>query len=226
MSTLCWFPSSGSAAVSPTPDAATWNGHVNTVSRPLNFTRGGTALTQLDYNPDAVDHLVDLNTMVAQFVSQILPAQVINAQQIGWGARMLEAVATNNLFPMLRLYCVNENGTSNLGNILVGTRQATELATALTGAAYVQAGSAVTLTQGWRLVAEWGGGGLPTNAATDTHNMSIVFGEAFATGNMNLPQQADTTACNAMVIFSEDLIIGITPAQGYASGMVPSGKSS
>src|SRR3972149_1969335 len=103
MSTVVWCPSSGSAAVSPTPDSGTWTLHVNTVSRPLNFTRGNTALTTLAYNPDAADHLVDGNSMIAQFVSQILPPQTIAAQQIVWGARMLEAAASNNLFPLLRL---------------------------------------------------------------------------------------------------------------------------
>ena len=224
MATVCWCPSSGSAAVSPTPDAGTWTLHVNSVSRPLNFTRGDTALTTLAYNVDGADHLVDGNTMVAQFVSQILPAQAIAAQQIMWGARMLEAVATNNLFPMLRLYCVNGAGTSNLGNILVGTRQATELATSLTGAAYVQAGSAVTLTEGWRLVAEWGGGGLPTNTATDTHNMSIAFGDPLATGAASLVQNGDTGACPAMIMFSNDLIINITPPINTGVLSAPVGK--
>lgn len=224
MSTICWCPSSGSAAVSPTPDATTWNGHVNSVSRPLLFTRSGTALTTLAYNPDGADHLVDLNSMVAQFVSQILPAQVIPAQQVSWGARYLEAAASNNLFPMLRLYCVNEDGTTNLGNILAGTRQATELGTGLTAAAYVQAGSAVTLTQNWRLVAEWGAGGLPVNTATDTHNMSIAFGDPNASGSENFPQNGDTTACASIIVFANDIITGITPPMTMGVLSAPVGK--
>jgi hypothetical protein len=205
MSTTCWFPSSGTAAVSPTPDATKWNGHVNTVSRPLEFTRGGSALTTLAYNPDAVDHLVDVNSMVAQFVSAILPPQTVNAQQIFWGARYLEAAASNNLFPMLRITGWNAAGTTQLGVILAGTRQATELATALTGACYIEAGSSVTFSEPWRLVIEWGGGGLPVNTATDTHNMSIAFGSPLATGAGNLGQNGDTTAFPPTVDFSEDL---------------------
>jgi hypothetical protein len=205
MSTHCWFPSSGTAAVSPTPDATTWNLHVNSVSRPLNFVRGSSALATLAYNPDGADHIVDGNSMIAQFVSPILPPQAVAAQQIGWGARMLEAAASNNLFPMLRLTGWNAAGTTQLGVILAGTRQATEMATALTGACYIQAGSAVTFSEPWRLVAEWGCGGLPVNTATDTHNASIEFGEAFASGNMNLGQQGDTTAFPPSLLFSEDL---------------------
>src|SRR3990167_3187951 len=206
MATICWCPSSGTAAVSPTPAAATWTLHVNTVSRPLNFTRGNTALTTLTYNPDAADHLVDGNSMVAQFVSEILPPQTIAAQQIGWGTEMLETAASNNLFPMLRLYGCNVSGGSNLGTMLVGTRQATELATGLAGAAYVQAGSAVTFNEPWRLVAEWGVGGLPVNTATDTHNASMVFGDPFATGAMTLIQNGDTGNGPAVIVFSNDII--------------------
>ncbi len=212
MSTLCWLPSSGSAAVSPTPDAATWTLHVNTVSRPLNFVRADTALTTLAYNPDAADHLVDGNTMVAQFVSDLLPPQTVAAQQIGWGARMLEAAASNNLFPMLRLYGCNAAGTTNLGTLLAGTRQATELGTSLTGAAYTQASTAQTFNEPWRLVAEWGAGGLPVNTATDTHNMSIAFGDPLATGSLNLPQNGDTTACTPVLIFSNDLVLAFPAA--------------
>jgi hypothetical protein len=192
--------------VSPTPDSGVWNLHINTVSRPLNFTRGDTALTTLAYDPDAADHLVDGNSMIAQFVSQILPPQSIPAQQILWGARMLEAAASNNLFPMLRLYGCNAAGDTNLGTILAGTRQATELGTSITGACYAQAGSAVTFNEPWRLVAEWGVGGLPVNSATDTHNASIAFGDPLATGAGNLPQQGDTTACPALILFSEDIL--------------------
>jgi hypothetical protein len=207
MSTVCWFPSSGSAPVSPTPDAGTWTLHVNTVSRPLNFIRGSSALTTLAYNPDGADHLVDGNSMVAQFVSAVLPPQTVNAQQIGWGARMLEAAASNNLFPLLRLYGCNEAGSSNLGTLLAGTRQATELATAITGAAYIQTSTGQTFNESWRLVAEWGVGGLPVNTATDTHNASIAFGETFASGAMNLAQNADTTAFPPMIVFSENLLL-------------------
>jgi len=206
MATAFYLPSSGAAPVSPTPDAATWTLHVNTVSRPLNFTRGNTALTTLAYNPDAADHLVNGNSMIAQFVSEILPPQAVAAQQILWGARMLEVAASNNLFPMLRLYGCNVAGSSNLGTILAGTRSATELGTAITGACRVEAGSAVTFNEPWRLVAEWGVGGLPVNTATDTHNASIAFGDPLASGAGNLPQNADTTACTPLILFSNDII--------------------
>jgi len=207
MSTILWCPSSGAAAVSPTPDAGTWTLHINTVSRPLNFTRGASAKTSLAYNPDAADHLVDGNSMIAQFVSQVLPPQTIPAQQIGYGAEMLEVVATNNLFSILRLYGCNVAGTTNLGTLLAGTRHTVELTTALLGSCRVDPGSAVTFNEPWRLVAEWGVGGLPTaSAGVDAHNASISFDESFATGAMILPQDADGGNCPSNIVFSNDIV--------------------
>jgi hypothetical protein len=208
MSTILWCPSSGTAAVSPTPSAATWTLHVNSVSRPLNFTRGDTALTVLQYYVDgAVDHIVDGNSMIAQFVSQILPPQTIAAQQIAYGARMIEEVNSNTLFCMLRLYGCNVTGTTNLGTILAGERGTTELATSDNARVQILAGSAVTFNEPWRLVAEWGVGGLPVaGAGIDSHNASITFGDPFAVGASILPQNNDNTACPAIIIFSNDII--------------------
>jgi hypothetical protein len=124
---------------------------------------------------------------------------------------MAESFATNDLFPMLRLYACSVDGTTNLGTILAGTRQATELAATVTGVCYIQAGSAITPTAPWRLVAEWGGGGLPTASVdTDSHNMSIAFGEVLAT-DLFLIQNGDTSVVPPMIIFSETIKMSITP---------------
>lgn len=208
MATILYLPSSGAAAVSPTPAAADWTLHVNNVSRPLNFSRADTSLSTLAYNPDGADHLVDGTSMIAQFVSQILPPQTIAAQQILFGFRALEAAASNNLFPTIKIYGCSVDGTSNLGNIKNIFRSAvTELGTSITGAceAFASTG-AVTYNVPWRLVVEIGVGGLPVNTATDTHNASIAFGDPLATGAQNLPQNADTTACTPCIIFSNDII--------------------
>jgi len=207
MATVCYFPSSGTAPVSPTPSGTDWNLHINTVSRPLEFTRGGSALVSLAYNPDAVDHLVDGNSMIVQFVSPILPPQAVAAQQIYCGFRAFEVVASNNLFPCFKIYGCNVAGTSNLGNIVPFRRSAVlELATALTGVSEAMAGSAVTFNEPWRLVVELGAGGLPVDTTTDTHNASIAFGSPLATGALNLPQNADVTAATPLLLFSNDII--------------------
>jgi hypothetical protein len=209
---LLWLPSSGTAAVSPTPSATDWTLHVNTVSRPLNFTRGDTALTTLAYNPDAADHLVAGTSMIAQFVSQILPPQNVPAQQIAFGARMLEVAAGNNLTLRWKIYGVNVAGSSVLGTILAITAGATELATAITGVGRIAVGSSVTFNEPWRLVVEIGVGGTPTTPGT--HNASVAFGDPLATGALTLAQDADTGACPAQVIFSNTIEIhfGVRPA--------------
>ena len=222
MATICYLPASGAGAVTVTPSGTDWNLHVNASNRlKLNFTRQNTALSTIAYNPDAADHLVDGNSMHSQFVSDILPPQVIAAQQITLGFRCLEVAASNNLFPAWKLYAVTVDGVTPLGNIVAFFRSAlAEMATAITGYCQTVAGSALTLNVPWRLVLEIGGGGLPVNTATDTHNLSIALGDPMATGAQNLPQQADTTACTPMLVFSNDLIVNFAgPRAGYQVGV-------
>jgi len=212
MATVLYVPSSGTAAVSPTPAAADWTLHVNTVSRPLQFTRQNTALTTLAYNPDGADHLVAGTSMIAQFVSQILPPQTIAAQQVALGLRMLEVAAGNNLTPRWKIYGCNVSGSSNLGTILAITSGATELSTSITGESQAALTTARTFNEPWRLVIEIGVGGTPTTPGT--HNASAAFGDPMATGAFQMPQDQDTTACTPLLIFSNDIVttFGVYPS--------------
>lgn len=205
MSTIFWLPASGSAPVSVTPSATDWDGHINTVQRPLNLIRGSSALTVLAYAPDAADHLTNVASMIAAYVSQILPPQNVPAQQIGFGGRFLESNALNNLLVAWKLYGVNVAGNTNLGTIKAIGTVATEIPTAATGKGAVAAGSSTTFYEPWRLVLEVGGDGLPTTGG-GRHNFSFYEGEAFATGAISLVQDADTGACPPMLIFSQDLL--------------------
>ena len=218
MATICYLPSSGSAAVSPTASGTDWTLHINTISRPLNFTRGNTALTTLAYNPDGAAHLVAGTAMLAQFVSQILPPQAIAAQQIAIGLRCLEALATNNLTLRTKIYGCNVAGSSNLGNILPTASGTVEYGTSISGICNAYAGSAVTFNEPWRLVVELGSGGTPTT--TGTHNASMAFGDPMATGAFNFPQSADTTACTPILVFSNDIITSFGgPNANYRVGL-------
>ena len=212
MATVLYVPSSGTAAVSPTPAAADWTLHVNTVSRPLQFTRQNTALTTLAYNPDGADHLVAGTSMIAQFVSQILPPQTIAAQQVALGLRMLEVAAGNNLTPRWKIYGCNVSGSSNLGTILAITSGATELSTSITGESQAALTTARTFNEPWRLVIEIGVGGTPTTPGT--HNASAAFGDPMATGTFQMPQDQDATACTPLLIFSNDIVatFGVYPS--------------
>lgn len=204
MATLFWLPASGSAPVTVTPSSTDWDGHINTVRRPLNLVRGSTALTALAYAPDSADHLTNVATMIAAYVSQILPPQVVAAQQIGFGGRFLESNALNNLLVAWKLYGVNVAGDTNLGTIKAVGTIATEIPTAATGKGAQAAGSAVTFNEPWRLVLEVGADGTPATGG-GRHNFTFYEGEAFATGAMSLCQDADTGACPPMLIFSNNL---------------------
>jgi hypothetical protein len=210
MATTFYLPASGARAVTVAPSAASWTLHINAAAGALLrmvLDRIDTALATIAYNPDAADHLVDGSSMAMQYVSDILPPQVIAAQRILFGARCLEAVATNNLYPAWKLYAVTADGATPLGDIVPYFKSAlAEMATALTGYAEVRAGSALTLNVPFRLVLEIGASGLPTNTATDTHNHSWAMGDPMATGAANCIQQADTTAAAPELTFSTDLI--------------------
>lgn len=207
MATLFWLPSSGTAPVSPTPSGTDWDGHINSVSRPMNLVNGGSAITTLAYAPDAVDHLVDLASMCAQFVSVILPPQTIESQVIALGCRTLEAVATNNLFEAWKLYAVDVAGNTVLGTLVPIFKSAIgEMATTITGYLEGRTSSALTLNEPFRLVLEVGADGLPTNTATDTHNHSYGFGEAFAAGALNLAQNDDAGSCPSTLLFEDGII--------------------
>jgi len=210
MATTCFFPSAGAAPVSPTPSGTDWTLHLSGNSRLLEFANSESAITSLAYNPDAADHLVDGTSHICQFVSQLLPPQVVAAQQVHVSFRALEVAASNNLFPCFKVYGCDAAGTTNLGNIVPFRRSAVlELATSLTGVAEAMAGSAVTFTEQWRLVVELGVGGLPVNTATDTHNATIEFGSTMATGARGLGQNGDTTACPALIIFENDILTSV-----------------
>jgi hypothetical protein len=220
MATLFWLPSSGSASVSPTPSGTDWTLHINSVSRPMNLVNGGSALTSLAYAPDAVDHLVDGSAMCAQFVSDILPPQTIGAQVVALGARTLEAAASNNLNEAWKLYAVNVAGNTVLGTLVAYFKSAIgEIATSSTGYMEGKTSSAVTLNEPFRLVLEVGASGLPVNTATDTHNHTWVFGEAFAAGAQNLAQNDDTTACPATLLFEDGIKTEFTPMTGARIGI-------
>lgn len=210
MSTTFWLPSSGARAVTVAPSAASWTLHINAAAAALLrmvLDRSNTALTSIAYAPDAADHLVDGSAMCMQYVSDILPPQVIPAQQILFGARCLEAVATNNLFPAWKLYAVTADGATPLGDIVPYFKSAlAEMATSLTGYCEVRAGSALTLNAPFRLVLEIGASGLPTNTATDTHNHTYAVGDPMATGAGNCIQQADNTAAAPELTFSNELV--------------------
>ena len=217
MSTVCWCPSSGSAPVTVTPSSTDWDGHINNVQRPLNFERGGSAYASLTYYPDGADHLTDVATMLAAFVSTVLPPQIVPAQSVGFGTRVLEVNALNNQFLAWKLYGVNVAGDTNLGTLKAISKFSSEFAQVLTGVGQIQTSSAITFNEPWRLVLEVGSDGLPVGGGN--HNIEFEFGEALPTGAMTLIQHQDTTVGPAMLIFSQDLILVPPSYAGFRIGL-------
>jgi hypothetical protein len=218
MSTICWCPASGSAPVSVTPSTSDWDGHINTVQRPLNFTNGGTASTILNYAPDAADHLTDVASMIAAFVSQVLPPQTVAAQNVGFGGRFLESNTLNNLYLAWKLYGVSVDGASNLGTLkAISKFVGTEIPNAATGKAEIATISAVTFNVPWRLVLEVGADGLPTTGG-GRHNFSIYAGETWAT-SVQLVQDGDTSVCPMILIFSKDLRVDYNGNANFQAGI-------
>jgi hypothetical protein len=186
---------------------AVWD-HDSGNNRVMNLVRGSSALTTLAYNPDAVDDLVDKDSLVCQFVSDILPPQAIAAQLIFLNVLALEVAASNNLQLSWGLRAFNTAGSTALATLLSVARNGVEVGTALTGASSSRTSTLATMTEDFRLVLEVGLGGLPVNTATDTHNGSIQFGEAPASGTVpTFPQHGDTTTGGPpFLLFSQSLL--------------------
>ena len=173
----------------------------------MNLTRGASALTTLAYNPDAVDHLVSVDSLIAQFVSDILPPQSVPAQLVFLNLLALEVAASNNLQLSWALRAFDAALLGSLATLLAIGRTGVEVGTALTGASSSRTTTLANIDEPWRLILEVGLGGTPTNTATDTHNGSLQFGEAPASPTVpTFPQQADTTAGGPpFLLFSQDL---------------------
>ena len=222
---MLWLPSNTTAAVSPTPSATDWDGHVNSVSRQLLFGANGSALTTLAYAPDAGDDITDVRTMAAQFVSEIMPPQNCAADAISICLLCAEDDASNNLFLSWKLYACNVAGTSNLGNLIDVRNDGTEMvATTLTGRADITASLALNLIVPFRLCLEVGWDGLPTSGAgTNAHNASLRLG-ALNTGSF--PQNASTTDVSPVVIFGNDIKRYATATPGpYQRGVMSGGMA-
>lgn len=208
MATILFMPSTGSAAVSPTPSGTDW-GHINNVSRPLLFTASGSTRTTLNYAPDGGADLTNKNAMFAQFVSDVLPPQTIPSQDLIIAVDASETSSTNNLFVAWKVYAVSVDGTTVLATLSAIQRDGVEvLSTGLTGRSDGHnAIGANTFTVPFRLVLEIGLGGTPT--VTENHNGGMRFGEDTA----NFSQDASTVSGRPFLLFSSDLQLHFESAQ-------------
>lgn len=206
MASRLYFPSSGAAAVNPPISGADWS-HIAAQRRPLNAVQGSSAIQTLTVTPDAADHLVAGAVFLVQYVSALLPPQVVLAQAVKIQARVSEADAANNLALAWRIWASSEDGQTNLGTLLALKVDGTEAATSLTNRGDSATTSEVALTVNWRMIVELGMSGTPTAAAgTQGHNGAISLGEA---GAVDLPEDdAATAAGTPWIQFARPLKIG------------------
>lgn len=222
MATRLYFASSGLPAVSPAI-TADWDAHVNVARRPLNATNGGSAMATVTYTPDAADHLVAGRAHVVQFVSDVLPPQVIPAQTVKLQVRAAEANAGNNLFLAWKVFAISSDGGTVLGTLVAVRADGTEAATALTSRSDSATSAEFIGAEPFRLVVELGFSGTPTaSSGVQGHNGSMSFGED---GAADLPEDDIATgALNPWVQFSQNLTFRIGSSYaGFAFDGVCSG---
>jgi hypothetical protein len=199
-----YLPSSGTAALTPTANAA-WS-HVNAVYRPMSVTKGGTASASSTYSPDAADHLVAGDAVNVTFVStEVLAAQTITAQAVKLAIQASETNAGNNLSLAWEVYAVTSNGT--VRGTLVSKRTAgTELPTAITGRFASVTCAALAVQDGDRLVLRVGYSGTPVGAGgVQGHNGTVRLMDVNAQGDLPESDGSTSAILNPWLEFANDL---------------------
>jgi hypothetical protein len=199
-----YLPSAGTAALTPTANAA-WT-HVNAVYRPMRVTKGGTASASSTYSPDAADHLVAGDAVNVTFVStEVLAAQTITAQTVKLAIQASETNAGNNLSLAWEVYAVSSNGT--VRGTLVSKRTAgTELPTTITGRFASVTCSALAVQDGDRLVFRVGYSGTPVGAGgVQGHNGTVRLMDVSAQGDLPESDGSTSAILNPWLEFANDL---------------------
>ena len=174
MATRFYLPSSGTApSITPAFDSA-WEDTSIAVRLPVTTYKKNTALTTIAFD-DA--NAANKDVLFRQYISPPLLAQTIAAQTIKFQIRASEPDSGNNLFTVIGIRVVSNNGTSVIGTILSVTRDATEIVlTTLTNRLFSATSSSLAVSEGDRLVIEIGLAGDPGNGKS--HDGSIRIGDA------------------------------------------------
>lgn len=185
MATRMFFSQGTLAPVTPPAPSADWEHISGAGSRKLLQSPDTSTLTSTAYTPDAADHLVSADAHHRTFVSDGLTAQTLTGN-VKAQFQGLEANAGNNVSLTLKVLVISNDGTTVLNTLLAITRDATELATALTNRIFdsVAMGS-YACAAGDRLAVEVGVGGTPTGASgTQGHNGTLRFGCNASSGDL------------------------------------------
>jgi hypothetical protein len=199
-----YLPSSGTAALTPTANAA-WS-HANAVYRPMSVAKGNTASADLTYSPDGSDHLVAGDATAVTFVStEELAAQTIAAQTIKLAVQARETHAGNNLALAYEVYVVAPNGSVR-GTLVSKRTTGAELPTAITGRFTSVQGASVVSQAGDRLVLRVGYSGTPTGAGgVQGHNGAVRLMDVSAQGDLPESDGSTSAILNPWLEFANDL---------------------
>ena len=176
MATRFYLPSTGNAAVTPTPSAG-WEDISGYVSRRCVTTKIGSAMTTFSF-VDADETSKDC--LLLQYVSDPITAQTIGTSPATITMRCKERATSCNMNMSVYIAVVSGDGTTVRGVIHAQSRGTSEFsALALVDRFRTPAVTSVDALEGDRIVIEIGGGGDP--GAGSDHDFDMSFGDDSST---------------------------------------------
>ena len=176
MATRFYLPSSGTATVSPTFNIGWEDTSIATRLPAFTYKKSTTMTTVSFLDADKTNR----DVLFRQYITPPLVAQTIASQTIKFQIRGSENHTGNNMFTALHVRAVNNAGSADIGTILALTRDATEVVlTTLTNRLFSATSTALTVSEGDRLVFEIGTGGDPA-ATSNGHDCDLRIGDAAA----------------------------------------------
>jgi hypothetical protein len=223
MATRFYFPLTEAAAVSPTISGTDW-GHIEATPircRLLITTPDASTLTDVANAPDSADHIADVNSLHRQYVSDPLGAQQLSGT-VKAQLQASELHVSNNLQLTIKIYVVDQAGTTQKETLLAITRRGTEATTAMRNTSFASIAIAtVDIEVNDRIVVEVGLGGLPTSGGgTNRHNGSLRWGGTATGGDLAENETEAGTTFRPWIEFSDTITLpaNVVEADGSSTG--------
>src|SRR3990167_3605012 len=184
MASRFYFPEVAAADVSPGVSAE-WEHQETIVRRKLLTAADGSTLTTTAQNPDGADHIADQDVLHRQYISDPLAAQNISGT-VKAQFQCRESHASDNLKLTIKVFVVDQAGTTIKETLLAITRQGTEPTTSIRNTSFAAAAlAAADVEENDRLVIEVGLGGLPTSGGgANAPKGSLRFGCNASSGDL------------------------------------------
>lgn len=225
MATRIYLPSSGAAAISPSPHAS-WDDVSALVRRKaVADTPSGTAMTTFEFLDNDTN---DRDCIAYQWVLGPLAAQTIaSGQTVEFQIRAQEGGVNNNMVATWVIRIIAPDGTTVRGTPVAFGRDGLEFATAgLVNRRHTATSAAVSVTAGDYMVIEVGAGGnpgIPSGGAFGAgHDYRLRVGDAAASDLAE--DDTDTDDDNPWIEFPNTITFAST-AQTVAIGLVTETES-